>query len=74
MEAGNIDNQGTLGAREAVKLDAQNIRLGGNIASSAHQFFSDSNGNVYHWAGTLDRSRINKLNISVRRELGIPGK
>lgn len=39
-----------------------------------HQFFSDSNGKVYHWSGTFDRSRIDKLNISIRRQLGILGK
>ena len=42
--------------------------------NTVHQFFSDSNGKIYHWSGTLDRSRIDKLNISIRRQLGIPGK
>ena len=41
-----------------------------------HQFFSGTgnNRNLYHWAGTLNRNRIDKLNIQLRRKLGIPGK
>ena len=41
-----------------------------------HQFFSGTgnNKNLYHWAGTLNRNRIDKLNIQLRRKLGIPGK
>ncbi|WWY04183.1 hemagglutinin repeat-containing protein [Neisseria leonii] len=42
--------------------------------NTVHQFFSDADGKVYHWSGTLDRSRIDKLNIGIRRKLGIPGK
>ncbi|MBW3872516.1 two-partner secretion domain-containing protein [Neisseria meningitidis] len=41
-----------------------------------HQFFSGTgnNRNLYHWAGILNRNRIDKLNIQLRRKLGIPGK
>ena len=41
-----------------------------------HQFFSGTgnNRNLYHWAGTLNRNRIDKLNIQLHRKLGIPGK
>ena len=41
-----------------------------------HQFFSGTgnNRNLYHWAGTLNGNRIDKLNIQLRRKLGIPGK
>lgn len=41
-----------------------------------HQFFSGTgnNRNLYHWAGILNRNRIDKLNIQLRRKLGILGK
>ncbi|MFC3873454.1 VENN motif pre-toxin domain-containing protein [Neisseria musculi] len=42
--------------------------------NTVHQFFSDADGKIYHWSGTLDRNRIDKLNIETRRKLGIPGK
>ncbi|HFC8839423.1 TPA: hypothetical protein ACFU2Q_002263, partial [Neisseria subflava] len=35
---------------------------------------ADNNRNLYHWAGTLNRNRIDKLNIQLHRKLGIPGK